>query len=808
MIPLSLTLTGFCGIRDGLGRETITIDFEREAGGAALVALTGRNGRGKSTILDNMTPYPTMPSRAGADGLGAFSYYDEVYLPENHKQFEWLMGGVRYRSHLVMRINGKRRTEAYLYLLDGQGWTPVRLSDGTVSDGKMDTYSRCVEGIAGSAATFFSTAFSAQQRRQLSSYRNGEIKGLLADLLRQDALRTRSERAAEVVRLLRAGLASKRQQQQAQRQALTRLVAERDALGDMAARADLARQNRNVACARLDAKRTALAAARADETTAAGIEARRSQLLAERQAALTEQQRAADVLSEELRRERAAFDDMAERHAQRATRRETALASLRAQRTTLLASQEQLRHAQQAAMRLPGLQLIAARREVLLEALREALAQHERAEAALALAQTRQASVEREAGQAAMKARELRQRFALTAEVPCSGTALQAGCKLLDHAHAAQALLPDAGNVVARLNEQHAALSIEIASLHAQATGIRQARQATQQAASKLARSRQRLVQCERLAARRDALMQSGAMLGEIEARLAAHGEHSAAERAEESQEYNTQRRRLVELNTRRKQAASPSETVQRLDALLAALPPAFDRQTVIQAARDCEVAQALLHRAEQTHLAALREQDRAAELVRQHAAQTLACDAQERRLQRLEQDLEDWTLLAKALGNDGIIALAIDDAGPELSRLANQLLLACYGPRFSVAIKTQLATAKGELREGFDITVHDAHSNTFKSVAKMSGGERIWINECLTRAMALYLALVDGPRSATLFSDEADGAFDAQNKRRFVAMKREVLRIGGYAQEYFISHTPDLTEMADAIIDLEQYVA
>jgi exonuclease SbcC len=296
-------------------------------------------------------------------------------------------------------------------------------------------------------------------------------------------------------------------------------------------------------------------------------------------------------------------------------------------------------------------------------------------------------------------------------------------------------------------------------------------------------------------------------MLGEVEARLAAHGEHSAAERVDEDQEYHAQRRRLVELNTRRKQAAGSNGMVQRIDALLASLPTVFDPRTVIQAARDCDEAQACLHRAEQAQLAALREQDHAAELMRQHQAQALACDAQEEQLRCLGRHLEDWSLLAKALGNDGIIALAIDDAGPELSTLANRLLLACYGPRFSVSIKTQLATAKGELREGFDITVHDAHIDSSKSVAKMSGGERIWINECLTRAMALYLAQADGRRSATLFSDEADGAFDAQNKRRFMAMKREVLRIGGYAQEYFISHTPELTEMADAVIDLERYM-
>jgi DNA repair protein SbcC/Rad50 len=38
------------------------------------------------------------------------------------------------------------------------------------------------------------------------------------------------------------------------------------------------------------------------------------------------------------------------------------------------------------------------------------------------------------------------------------------------------------------------------------------------------------------------------------------------------------------------------------------------------------------------------------------------------------------------------------------------------------------------------------------------------------------------------------------------MAMKREVLRIGGYTQEFFVSQTPELAAMADVIIDLEQF--
>ena len=38
------------------------------------------------------------------------------------------------------------------------------------------------------------------------------------------------------------------------------------------------------------------------------------------------------------------------------------------------------------------------------------------------------------------------------------------------------------------------------------------------------------------------------------------------------------------------------------------------------------------------------------------------------------------------------------------------------------------------------------------------------------------------------------------------MAMKREVLRIGGYRQEYFVSQTPELAAIADVIIDQEAF--
>lgn len=52
----SLTLKGFRGIRDGMGRNILELDFEHLTLNAALVAIAGANGRGKTTVMDNLTP--------------------------------------------------------------------------------------------------------------------------------------------------------------------------------------------------------------------------------------------------------------------------------------------------------------------------------------------------------------------------------------------------------------------------------------------------------------------------------------------------------------------------------------------------------------------------------------------------------------------------------------------------------------------------------------------------------------------------------------------------------------------------------
>ncbi|PND33830.1 DNA repair protein [Achromobacter pulmonis] len=805
---LSLTLKGFRGIRDGLGLDALTLDFEASCDGAELVAIVGANGRGKSTVLDNMHPYLTMPSRTVAAGAGGFSYYDHVFLPENEKDLVWSLEGRCYRSQVVIRLNGRRRTEAFLFELSEAGaWRPVALDDGTVADGKVETYTRCVERLCGSADTFFTSVFGAQGKRHLSDYRNAEIKTLLADLLGQEAIRDLGRKAADTAKLLKAGLVAVRQEIAGMEAEGDRLARAVQAAADAPARIERADATLRQAAARLEGAREACVRAAAQRDRCRADDARRAQLHAEREAVRSAARAASQELDAQERVERQRLDRLGQRMAQQATQAAQRRQRLQGVQTQCLALLAREPAVQRAARRLPLAERLLALRADRLAACRQDAAAWEQVQGTLRLLAQRVQGIEREAGQAALQAQSLARRFGLAAEVPCSGTPLQGRCQLLGDAREAQALIPSAQAVLQRLADEKGGVEREIRAARARAQALASVEARMVEAQRRLDRTRERASRCALLEAKIDEMRAARHRMADCQAELAAlapadgGGGMSRAD-TEEREAIGVALRGIEE--RRGWQSTQAQQALVRLDAVLATLPPPFEARTLAdaEAARDRALA---AHEAASSGQQEAQRQAQALALARQQ--QALLADrraAAARRGARIESAVGDWTLLARCMSNDGLIALAIDDAGPALSALANDLLLASYGPRFTVSILTQAETAKGEKREDFDIVVHDAESGESKSVRLMSGGERVWINECLVRAVALYLAQTGERRYETLFSDEADGALDPARKRMFGAMKREVLRLGGYRREFFISQTPELAGMADAVIDLE----
>lgn len=814
MQPLSLTLKGFRGIRDGLGRDVLTLDFERLADGAELVAIVGANGRGKTTVMDNMHPYLTMPSRAGVAGPGGFSYYDHVCLPESEKDLIWAHDGRSYRSQVVLRLNGRRKTEAFLFVLADDGaWKPVALDDGTVSDGKVDTYTRCVDAICGSADTFFTSVFSAQGKRQLSAYRNAEIKTLLADLLGQDEIRALGQKAAETARLLKTGLAAIRQEQASLDEEARRIEGEQRRLDGAQARVAQSLSTRQAAHAEQESARTRHAQLLAEREQAQGVEARRRQLQGECQAVIQAGKEAIEALLAQDRGEHQRLERLEQRIAQRLGQernRRQVLQNQRRQCLTLLAGAQAVRRGER---RLPLAERVLSLRSAQVGTWREHVQRLTQCQATERMARQKLSGIEREAGQAVLKAEELGRRFGLTGEVPCAGTDLQGQCKLLGDAREAQALIPSAEGTIQRLGREKSTVQKELDALREQHQALAAAPQALARAEHRAERARARAARFALLAAQAGEMARARTTLAEIDQELTelgtAPGPDAAADRPVETPEEAAERQQIGAARQaiayqHEQQAKHYRATLDRLNQALAALPAPYDEQRLIDAQTRMEQAAQSVTAAEQAHLNAVRDAETLGVLMQQATALAGRQARVASRIAQVETELGNWNLFAKCMSNDGLIALAIDDAGPALSALANDLLLACYGPRFTVSIQTLVETGKGEQKEGFDIVVHDGESGESKSVGLMSGGERVWINECLIRAVALYLAQHTGRRYGALFSDEADGPLDPERKRMFMAMKREVLRLGGYQREFFVSQTPELTAMADAVIDMD----
>ncbi|MBX3602364.1 MAG: DNA repair protein [Rubrivivax sp.] len=746
-----------------------------------------------------------MPSRAGSDGLGAFSYYDHVYLPEGQKELIWSHGGRRYKTQLVFRLNGKRKTEAFLFESTGSGWKPVALADGTPTDGKVDTYERAVNEILGPPETFFTSVFSAQGKRPLSAYKNGEIKTLLADLLGLDEVRAEGARTGEVVRLLKAGLAVIRQEQGKAADALAKLERQWQASAGSADKVEAAQAAKRQAMRRVEEEQAAVTRLAAEAQAAAATEKRRGELATDRARAVREHDQATRRLEEEgqrlARRATAINERTASRQRQHAERR----GRLERQRQQLREVAAGAQRVAWASRRVDAAAACVEARTGLLRAAQDDANKVEALRAQQRLQRQELQAIDREAGQLALRQADLGRRFGLAAQVPCAGTDLQGRCQLLGDAREAQALIPSVEGQLAAFGERKRQALQSLSTIGVELERIGDAAQRRNRCEQRLEASQARQSRLALLAAKEGEVRQAAEGLRAIEEELSGLPEAAASETEEEAaerREIAAAQQRLAQEGER--SAASLREALERIDAALKALPVPFDETRLAQARRAAEEAARLLRQAEEVELAAVRLHEQAIGLQRQLEAAREQQAAADARASRVERELGTWTLLAKCLSNDGVIALDIDDAGPTFSALANDLLLACYGPRFTLEVITQTETAKGELREDFDIIVHDGLRGEAKSLKLVSGGERTWINECLTRAIALYLAGNTGRQYGTLFCDEADGSLDPEHKRMFMEMKREVLRLGNYAREFYVSQTPELTAMADAIIDLD----
>jgi exonuclease SbcC len=800
--PLKLTLQGFTGIFAAFGRDSLVLDLQTIPHDAALVALVGPNGAGKSTILDSLHPYRVMPSRSSTLGPGGFSYWTQITGATAMKELLWENDTILYRTLLSFKTTGKtQKSDCYLYQQDvGSGdWKPVRLADGTISDGKSSTYDHCVDTILGPPEKFFTAHFSAQGRKTIASYGAGDIKSILASVLNLQGYRELAAKAGLVGRFLRQqleGLNGELAEARSHENTAAELegrVAAVDVLMRTAA------VDEGMALGNVNSAREALAGLLA-KRDAQAKNAEEVRFLNEQiGTVVTKVASGKASVSTQFAREQ-------ERHQTEVTSAKAAIATAQ---NSAQSSEAEVRRLNavlgekdaiaQAVARLPDHMCLLEQIDSSIEADQATLAGAAALRTELNVLVAQQARLASEGQAKTIVIKNLTETAALADQVPCKGSQMQLACPLMEQANAAKRDVPahEAEQTVKR--EAYLEICRNVKDLQSKVAGFDAIEAEVREAQKKRKTAAAALDADNRLAARAPLIVDAETRLPVL-AQVIEEQRQVIAAATERLTQATTA---LAAIESEKAQALALIETnaqaeIKVLEDRLAKLEkPVSDAEVEDYQSAVSRAGAALVE--VQARAQALTEQ-KVTLAGRLEAVRALAARSGQvkEQAERLQEEIAKWKLAEKGLGNDGCVALSIDDSGPEIAAICNSLLSDCFEGRFVVRLDTQSETKTGMMKETFDVKVFDGHRGTEKSLGDMSGGEEVLVNECLTRSVALYASQSSTTRCETLFTDETDGALDPEAKRTFMQMKRAVLKQGGYGREFFITHTPELWEMAD----------
>ncbi len=138
----------------------------------------------------------------------------------------------------------------------------------------------------------------------------------------------------------------------------------------------------------------------------------------------------------------------------------------------------------------------------------------------------------------------------------------------------------------------------------------------------------------------------------------------------------------------------------------------------------------------------------------------------QERR-QQLGEDEALYQQLREAFGKNGVQAMIIEAAIPELEEATNKLLARMTDGRMHVRFDTQREKKTGGVMETLDFLVSDELGT--RRYETFSGGEGFRVNFALRIALSQFLARRAGARLQTLVIDEGFGSQDDVGRERLV---------------------------------------
>ncbi|MFZ5822187.1 MAG: AAA family ATPase [Chloroflexota bacterium] len=159
---------------------------------------------------------------------------------------------------------------------------------------------------------------------------------------------------------------------------------------------------------------------------------------------------------------------------------------------------------------------------------------------------------------------------------------------------------------------------------------------------------------------------------------------------------------------------------------------------------------------------------------------------------------------LERAFGKDGVPALLIEQALPQIEARANELLDRLCDGAMSVRFATQAEykdKKRDDLKETLDIQISDGAG--MRDYEMYSGGEAFRVNFAIRLALSEVLAQRKGARLQTLVIDEGFGSQDSQGRQRLVEAINLVK--DDFAKILVITHLDELIDAFPNRIEVEK---
>ncbi len=169
-----------------------------------------------------------------------------------------------------------------------------------------------------------------------------------------------------------------------------------------------------------------------------------------------------------------------------------------------------------------------------------------------------------------------------------------------------------------------------------------------------------------------------------------------------------------------------------------------------------------------------------------------------------LAQQISQYKQLERAFGKDGVPALLIEQALPQIEARANELLDRLSGGSMSVRFATQTAykdARRSDLKETLDILISDSAGT--RDYEMYSGGEAFRVNFAIRLALSEVLAQRAGARLQTLVIDEGFGSQDTAGRQRLLEAINLVRP--DFAKILVITHIDELKDAFPSRLEVEK---